>query len=182
MWFWFPWVCMYFAPLAANTCCGSEYSVLWFWLPCACTLLEKKSLSTWRRMGCCSSWIPTPAPTPNHHHTPHEHTSGGMTKPYEPADAKTLNKICATNRHSDQLVHLLSKTGVLVHPSLDSQGAVEGTCDQRRLWSDCTEAQVALSLRWSHKSVNQFCPAQVSILYSRLTLPQQFYFFSNTEE
>ena len=43
-------------------------------------------------------------------------------------------------------------TKALVYPSLDSLEAVEGTCDQQRLWSDCADAQSDLSLRWSHKS------------------------------
>ena len=48
---------------------------------------------------------------------------------------------------------------VLVHSSLNSIEAVEGTCDQRRLWSDCADAQADLSLRWSHKSSSRFCRA-----------------------
>ena len=34
--------------------------------------------------------------------------------------------------------------------------AVEGTCDQRRVRSDCADAQSDLSLRWSHKSYCRF--------------------------
>ena len=40
---------------------------------------------------------------------------------------------------------------------------VEGTCNQRRLWSDCAYAQSDLSLRWSHKSKCRFCLALVQI-------------------
>ena len=65
---------------------------------------------------------------------------------------KTYNMTCVTSKDSDQSVYPPSKARVLVHPSLDSQEAVEGTCDQRRLWSDCVDAQADLSLRWSHKS------------------------------
>ena len=47
-------------------------------------------------------------------------------------------------------------TRVLVYLSLDSLEAVEGTCDQRRLWSDCADAQADLSLLWSQKSKWRF--------------------------
>ena len=50
-----------------------------------------------------------------------------------------------------------SMTRVLVCPSLNSPAAEEGTCDQRRLWSDCADAQADLSLRWSHKFYCRFC-------------------------
>ena len=42
---------------------------------------------------------------------------------------------------------------------LGSLEAVEGTYEQRRLWSDCAKAQADLSLRWSHKSNIRFCRA-----------------------
>ena len=45
---------------------------------------------------------------------------------------------------------------VLVHSSLNSLETVEGTCDQRRLWSDCANAQSDLSLRWSHNLILGF--------------------------
>ena len=56
---------------------------------------------------------------------------------------------------SDQPVHphLPSTARVLLYPSLDSPEAAEGTCDQRRLRWDCTEAQADLILRWSHKTL-----------------------------
>ena len=69
---------------------------------------------------------------------------------FEPAHDKTYNKICATSKDSDQLVHPHSMARVLVH-------TVDSTCDQRRLWSDCADAQSDLSLRWSHKSYCRFC-------------------------
>ena len=47
----------------------------------------------------------------------------------------------------------------VVYLSLDSPQAVEDTCDQRRLRSDCADAQSDLSLRWSHKSYCRFCRA-----------------------
>ena len=52
---------------------------------------------------------------------------------------------------SDQPVH--PPSGVRIYPSLDSQEAVEGTCDQRRLWSDCVDAQADLR----HMPYCRFC-------------------------
>ena len=69
---------------------------------------------------------------------------------------KTYNKTCVTSKDSNQPVHPSSMARVLVHPSLDSPEAVEGTCVQRRLWSDCADAQADLSLRWSRKSYCRF--------------------------
>ena len=48
---------------------------------------------------------------------------------------------------------------VFVYSSLNSLEALEGTCDQRRLWSDCADAQADLSLCWLHKSYCGFCRA-----------------------
>ena len=45
---------------------------------------------------------------------------------------------------------------VLVYPSFDSPEAVKDTGDQRRLWSDCADAQSDLRLRWSHFSYCRF--------------------------
>ena len=64
-----------------------------------------------------------------------------------------------TNKDSDQHVHTPCMTRVLVYPSWGSPEAVEGTYEQRRLWSDCADAQADLSLRWSHKSYCRFCHA-----------------------
>ena len=66
---------------------------------------------------------------------------------YEPAHDKTYKKTCVNSEYSDQPVHPPSMARVLVHPSLDSPETVEGTCDQRKLWSDCADAQADLSLR-----------------------------------
>ena len=53
----------------------------------------------------------------------------------------------------------------LVHHSSDSLEAVEGTRDQRRLRSDCADAQADLSLRWSHKSYCRICGALAHAFY-----------------
>ena len=78
---------------------------------------------------------------------------------FKPAYDKTYNEICVTSKDSDQPVHPPSMARVLVHPSMDSPEAVEGTCDQWRLWSDCVDAQADLSLRWPYKSYCRFCHA-----------------------
>ena len=38
--------------------------------------------------------------------------------------------------------------GNVSHPFLGSLEALEGTCDQKRLWSDCTDVQADLSFHW----------------------------------
>ena len=77
---------------------------------------------------------------------------------------QNLQKTCVTSKDSHQPVHPPSITRVLIYPSLDSLEAVKGTCDQRRLWSDCTHAQADLSLRWSLELYCRFCRA---LPYSR---------------
>ena len=49
-------------------------------------------------------------------------------------------------------------------PSFDSPEAVEGTCDQRNLWSDSAVVQAVLSLRWSQRSYCRFCRALAHII------------------
>ena len=51
----------------------------------------------------------------------------------EPAQDKTYNKTCVTSKDFDQPVHPPSMTRVLLHPSLGSMEAAEGTHNQRRL-------------------------------------------------
>ena len=75
----------------------------------------------------------------------------------EPAHDKTYNKTYVTSKDSDWHVHLPSMAKIFVNPSFDSQKAVEGACDQRRLWSDCADAQADQNLCWSHKSYCRFC-------------------------
>ena len=50
-------------------------------------------------------------------------------------------------QNSDQSVHPPSKARVFMYTSLDSLETVDGTCKQRRLWSDSANAQADLSLR-----------------------------------
>ena len=53
---------------------------------------------------------------------------------------------------------------LLVYPTLDSLEAVEGTCDQLRLLSDCTDVHADWSLRWSNKSYCRFCRALAHVV------------------
>ena len=76
---------------------------------------------------------------------------------FESAHDKNCNKIIVTSKDSDQPVHPPSMARVPIYPSLDSLKAVKDTCDQRRLRSDCADAQADRSLRWSHKSYCRFC-------------------------
>ena len=78
---------------------------------------------------------------------------------FETAQDKTYNKTCVTSKDSDQPIYPPSIARVLFYPSLDIPEAVEDTCDQRKLWSDCADAQAVQSLRWSHKSYYRFCRA-----------------------
>ena len=53
---------------------------------------------------------------------------------------------------------------VLVYPSFDSKEAIEDTCDQRTLRSDCADAQADPGLRWPHKSYCRSCGALAQIV------------------
>ena len=107
------------------------------------------------------------------HHLPRTHTQlywwlfqGGLYVAYEPKHDKTYNTTCVTSNESYQPVHPPSIAKVLIYSLLDSSKAVERTCDQQRLWSDCADAQVDLSLRWSHKSCCRFRRALTHMLFS----------------
>ena len=63
-----------------------------------------------------------------------------------------------TSKDSGQPAHPHSMARVLVYSSLDSPGAVESTCDQRRLWLGCVDAQSVQSQCWSHVFF-RFCHA-----------------------
>ena len=76
---------------------------------------------------------------------------------------------CMTSKDSDQPVHPPRVARFLVHPSLDSPDAVEGTCGRGKFWSDCVYAQADLNLRWSHKSYCRFCRALAQMLFEILT-------------
>ena len=81
------------------------------------------------------------------------HLSQRMTKP-------TIRRV--TSKDSDQPIHPPNMVSFLFS-SLYSLEAVEGTCEQRRLWSDCANAQADLRLRWSHKPYCRFYRALLKL-------------------
>ena len=62
--------------------------------------------------------------------------------------------VCAPNEDSNQHAHPHSLIKVFAGHSLDSPGSKVSVGGQRRLRSDCANAQADLSLRWAHR---QFC-------------------------
>ena len=75
-----------------------------------------------------------------------KHLSQPMIKTY---------KICAASKDSDHPVHPPSMARVLIHLSLDSPEAVEGTCYQWRPW--CTG--------WSESSLVEYHPSSMNKLF-----------------
>ena len=63
-------------------------------------------------------------------------TREGQNKLFEPSQDKTFNKTRVTSKDLNQPVLPSSMARALVYPALDSQEAVEGSCDRRRFWSD----------------------------------------------
>ena len=94
----------------------------------------------------------------------------------EPANDKTCNKTFVTSKDSDQPVHPPSIARVFIYPALSSSEAVEGTCNQRRLCSECADAQADLSLRWIDESYCRFCHAlaHLNIRTNRRSLKVSF--------
>ena len=74
----------------------------------------------------------------------------GKAIPFEPVHYKTYIKTCVTSKGSDQSVQPPSMKRVLFYPSLASLEAVEDTCNQQRLSSDCAGALADMNLSWSH--------------------------------
>ena len=66
------------------------------------------------------------------------------------AHKKTYKKTGVTSKSSDQPVHPSSIARIRVYPTVDTL-VVESKYDQRRLWSDCVDAQSDPSRRRSHK-------------------------------
>ena len=88
----------------------------------------------------------------------------------EQAHDKIYNKTCVTSKDSDQPIHPPSIVRVLVHPSLNSPEAVEGTCDQRRLRSESSLVAQVLYIGFvvcwlSHKIIYVFPVDTVSVLF-----------------
>ena len=60
---------------------------------------------------------------------------------------------CSPSEVSDQSAHSHSLIRIFTWCILDSQGCKRG---QRRLWLDCADAQIDLSLSWVHVSEGTF--------------------------
>ena len=65
---------------------------------------------------------------------------------------KIYYRIYATSKYSDQPAHSRSLLRILAWHSVDSEESKVSSCGQRRLWSDCADAQSDLSLRWVQMS------------------------------
>ena len=65
----------------------------------------------------------------------------------EPQRQKMYFRSCAHSEDSDQPAHPRSLIRIFTGRILDSQGCISFSCGQRRLWSDCVDAQTELSLR-----------------------------------
>ena len=70
----------------------------------------------------------------------------GLSEPRE----KAYLRPCAPSEDSDQPAHSSSLIRMYILRMLDSQGCKVSSCEQRRLRSDCANAQSDLSLRWAH--------------------------------
>ena len=71
---------------------------------------------------------------------------------YMPLHHKTYLRTCAPSEDSDQPVHSRSLIRIFTGHILDREGCKVSSCRQRRLWSDCADAQADLSFRWAHIS------------------------------
>ena len=63
---------------------------------------------------------------------------------------------CAFSEDSDQTAHLRSLIRIFTGRNLDSRGYKVSSCGQRRLCSDCAEAQTDLNLHWAHMTKGTF--------------------------
>ena len=77
-------------------------------------------------------------------------------EPMEQLCQKTYLRTCAPSEDSDQPAHSRSLIRIFTGRILESQGSNVSSCGQRRLWSDCANAQADLSRRWAHLSEGTF--------------------------
>ena len=82
----------------------------------------------------------------------------------EPQRPKMYLRTCAASEDSDQPAHSRSLIRILSGRILDSQGCKVSSCGQRRLWSDCADAQADLSLRLEHISEGTFSHVAAPII------------------
>ena len=72
-----------------------------------------------------------------------------------PQHKKSYLRTCAHSEDSDQTAHSRSLIRIFAGPISDSQAYKVSSCGQRRLWSDCVDAQVDLSL-WVYMPLGMF--------------------------
>ena len=78
---------------------------------------------------------------------------------------KSCLRTCALSEDSYQFAHLRRLIRIFTERILDSQGRKFSLCRQRRLLSDCADAQADLSLRWAHMSEGTFSDVAFQIMY-----------------
>ena len=95
------------------------------------------------------------------------HLSKCTTKP-------TRRPVWPAKTQTSRYIHPVWQEFSFIPLLINSPKAVEGTCDQRRLWSDCADAQSDLSLCWSHKSYCRFCCALAHLVLIIIKYPSNF--------
>ena len=84
----------------------------------------------------------------------------------EPPHDKTNKMVFVPSEDSDQPGHLLTLIRVFAVHLVGSWGPSVSSCGQRKLWSDWTDAQADLSLRWAQRPFCLFCyEAPYSVVY-----------------
>ena len=78
-----------------------------------------------------------------------------MTK-YLSQRQNTYLRKSAPGEDSDQLAHMKCIIRIITRRFLDSEGCKVSSCGERRLPSDCADAQSDESLRWAHMSKGTF--------------------------
>ena len=79
-------------------------------------------------------------------------------------EQKRYLRTCAPSEDSDQPAHPRSLIRIFTGRILERQGYNVCSCEQRRLRSDCADAQADLSLRWLHVSEGTFSHFAAQIL------------------
>ena len=72
---------------------------------------------------------------------------------------------CAPSEDSDQPAHPRSLIRVFTGHCVDSQGSKTSSGGQRRLWSDCANAQTDPRFRWAHMQSWRKCCVPVHIIF-----------------
>ena len=99
----------------------------------------------------------------------------------EPGHSISYQTACAPSEDSEQSVHSCCLIRVFTRHSVGSLGSNVSSGGQRRLWSDFADAQVSLSLRWSHVHYCRKCcvPTEISSIQYRLKKNQNIFTHKN---